>query len=140
MIIAIFEINNKEKKLLLFKKTCLLIYFSIDIILRILCFTLKNVKLNFIDLILSSKTQSLIKAFWMTKQIEKIEKIEFVVVALNLKEQTYIVHVTRFASFDSHTKSFWQSLIADLLSANVFKTISYLYIDFADVFSVNLTI
>ena len=53
MIIAIFSIEDKDKRFRFFKKTFLLANFSIDITLGMLFFILFNVKVNYANLDLS---------------------------------------------------------------------------------------
>lgn len=50
IVIASFEIINKEKKCYVFEKTFLSAKFSINVILKILLLSLSNVKVNFLKL------------------------------------------------------------------------------------------
>lgn len=47
MIIALFQIDDKDKKFYSFKKTLLLSNISIDIVMRMYFLTLSNVDVNF---------------------------------------------------------------------------------------------
>ena len=76
-----------------------------------------------------------------------MEKKEFAVAALNLEHETYVVHVTSFSStpltslkstpLDVHPS--WRPQISGLIAENASTKIFAKYLDFADVFSPDLT-
>lgn len=106
MIIAMFEVKNKEKLSRLFEKNLLLTMFSINVVLEILFVTLSNLKMNFVELKIFCRIYTSIKAILITKQIKLIKKKEFIVEVLNLEEKIFIVYIVNLARFNSYIHLF----------------------------------
>lgn len=97
-MITLFLIDDKYKRFRFFKKTFLLADINIDIIFRLLFFTLSNVKTHFNNLKLKQKLYTIIKTFFIIKQVELVEKKEFVTKTLNSKDEIFVIYVAFFAN------------------------------------------
>ena len=78
------------------------------------------------------------KAFLTIKQIELIRKKKFIVVAFDLKNEAFVVHVI-FINSDSNIYLFYRAQIAFLKANKTLISVSLKYADFANVFSTNLS-
>lgn len=93
IVIISFSIKNEQKKSRFLKKTFLLSDISINIALEVLFITLSNVKIEFFDPNLYLKNYIVTKAFPKTKQVQLIVKKKFVAIALNLKDEAFVVYI-----------------------------------------------
>lgn len=74
-----------------------------------------------------------------TQQIELVGRKEFVAVTLDPKDEIFVVYVTTLTSFSSDVYLFQQIYIAILKIEEISIAIPNKYIDFADVFSPDLS-
>lgn len=100
MIIAIFQIVDKMEGSCNFIKIFLLVDISISVALIISFFTLNNVEINFGDQELNLKLYITIMVLLTGKQIERIMGKKFAVANLDLKNETFVVYIIFFISFN----------------------------------------
>lgn len=100
---------------------------------------LSNVNINFLELKFFLKTYTFIKAILTTKEVEVVEKKEFVLAVLNSKKKTYVIHMASFASFNSQIYFFQKATIRVLKTTNILISVSNKYGDFINIFLSNLT-
>lgn len=74
-------------------KTFSLANFSIDIILKMFFFILNNIKINFVDWTLSLRLYTIDKILSIMRNIELIQKKEFVFTAFDLKDKAFIIQI-----------------------------------------------
>lgn len=67
-----------------------------------------------------------------------VERKEFAAAALDSKDEIFVVQVTTFASLSSNVHLFRQAQIVSLKTNKVFTAIPNKYVDFADVFLLDL--
>lgn len=102
MVITLFPVNNKEIKFCFFEETFLPANISKDVISRIQFLTLSNIELNFNKNKLRWRFYTTIKAFFNTRQVKLMRKKQFAVVVLDLKDDTFMVHILSLAIFDTN--------------------------------------
>lgn len=100
MVIMLFNIQNKEEKFCLFKKTFLFAKYSRNVIFKMLYLNLNNIKTNFFMLKRFEKTYIITKAIQVTKQFKLIRKKEFAVYTLNLEKKMYKIYKISLTKFD----------------------------------------
>ena len=111
---------------------------SLEIALGILFFTLSGADINFSKKELQWRSYTIEKALLTTKRVELIEKKEFVVTALDLGYETFVIHVAFLESpsnnqeGDVHLSCRVQ--IAVLVANEALISIFTEYSDFADIF------
>ena len=76
-----------------FEKTFLVDNISPEVVLRIPFLILSSANIDFLDRKLWWRTYTIIKALPTTRRIDLVGKKEFVVVALNLEHETYVIHI-----------------------------------------------
>lgn len=84
IVLAMFRLENKDKKSYIIDKTFLLACLSLDIILKMLFLTLNNIKVNFINFKISWGTWIFILAIAKTKKAKSIGKKDIIVIAFGL--------------------------------------------------------
>lgn len=87
-----------------------------DMTLEISFITLSNIEINFHDWKLNWRSYITTEVLPITKQIKLIRKKMFVISALNLRDEAFVVHIT-FISSDTNIHLFCRTEIA-LLKAN----------------------
>lgn len=128
--------NDKNEKSQFFKETFLLADISMDIAFRIFFLILNNVKVNFSDWKLRSRSYIIVKAFFTIGQVELIEKKEFIATTYDLDNNIFIVHITSFASFNIYLSC--KTQITSLKTNEIYTTVLSKYADFPGVFFLDL--
>lgn len=100
MIIALFEMHDKDKKFCFFEKTSLLADISIGVAFEMFFLTLNNVKFNFNNEKLKWRFYIAAKVFPITKHVELVEKKEFITIVFSLEDKIFVVPVVFFAIFN----------------------------------------
>ena len=105
---------------------------------------LSNENVDFLGRELRWRSYTIKKAFLTTKRIKLVDKKEFLAAALDLEHKIYVVHVglvsvimlPSFSLLDIHP--FHRPEIARLIAKEAFTKVSNKYVDFADIFSLDL--
>ena len=133
MVIADFSLQDKLRKIRFFQETFLIADTRMEIVLGMLFLTLSNADIPFVERELVWKTYSAAEALPTTQRVEIIGKKEFVAVALNEEDETFVVHMSALNMMDSSVHLSWQAQISLLDIKKV--TIPFKYTDYTNVFS-----
>ena len=93
IVIANFQMDNKANKLRFFQKIFLVADIKFEMILRIFFLKLSNTDLSFGEKILTWRTCITKKALLTTKQIQIINKKDFIIAVLDANNKIFVVHV-----------------------------------------------
>lgn len=104
MMIAAFLINNKDKKIRFFKKIFLFANFSLDVIFKILFFTLSNANVKFLKQKILWQGYITAKTLYITCQVEVIDWKKFAATALDKEEKSFVIHLTFIFFFNNYHK------------------------------------
>lgn len=72
---------------------------KIEFVPGIFFFIISNLEVNFINEKLKWRLYTIAKIFFTTKQMKRIRKKEFAIVALDLHDETFIIYVAFLISF-----------------------------------------
>lgn len=106
-------------------------------IFEILFFTLSSVDIGFLDWKLWQRTYTTQNVFSTTRRIKLVEKIEFAVVAFDLKYETFIVYVASLTGF-ANVYSFCRCQISGFIIEKAFTKVFAKYGNFANLFSLDM--
>lgn len=133
MVRASFQAEDQLKKARFFQETFLLANISVEVVLRILFFTLSNADIQFDKKKLTCRSYTTAKTLPTTKQVEIIDKKKFTKVALDENVEAFLMQVT-FLSLSLMTIYLAREVQIPLL---LFEKVEVLtkYSDFSNVFS-----
>lgn len=100
IVIAIFVVDNKDRKSWFLEETFLLVNINIDIVFRIFFFNLNNIEINFIDQKLKKRLYHTAKTLSTSRWVKLVRKKEFIVVAFNLDNKIFIVYIAFFTNIN----------------------------------------
>lgn len=80
----------------------MLVNINIDVVLEMPFFMLNNIEINFLKQKFNWSLYIIIETLLTTKQIELIEKKEFVTVAFDLDIKIFVMHIAFLVSSDFH--------------------------------------
>ena len=142
MVITAFLVNDQVEKIRFFKETFLVVNISPNVIFGMLFFTLNNANVDFSKKKLWEKFYTIEKAFFTIKQVKLIGKKEFIVAALNLGHETFIIPLVFLDSPSNDQESdvyfSCKAQIAALVVNETSILISTEYLDFINIFSPKL--
>ena len=93
MVIADFQVEDKTNRPRFFQKTFLVADTKFEVILGMLFLKISNANLSFGKETLTWKTYTTYEALPTTKQVQIIDKKDFVIAALDANSETFVVHV-----------------------------------------------
>ena len=93
MMITDLQVKNKVGRPRFFKEIFLVANTKFEVILRMLFLKLSNADMLFGKKILIQRTYTINKALPTTKQVQIINKKDFIIVALDADNKTFIVYV-----------------------------------------------
>ena len=93
MVIADFQVENKVGKPRFFQKTFLVTDTKFEVIQKILFVKLSNTDMLFGEKILTWKTYTTNKALFSTKQVQIINKKDFIIAVLDADSKTFVMYV-----------------------------------------------
>ena len=132
MILANFQVEDKLGRTRFFQETFLLADISVELVLGMLFLTLSNAEVQFVEKELTWRSYTTAEILPTTKRVELINEKEFVKAALDVKSETFVLHVASLNLAPGiHPDRAAQ--IASLLTEEVKNPNKYL--DFTDVFS-----
>lgn len=133
MVMTLFQVWNKNRKFCFFEKTFLLTNICINIAFEIFFFILSNIEVIFNNGKLIWRQHIATKTFFTIKQVQLIRKKELATIALDSKNQTFIVYIVSFMIFDEIYLS-RKTQIDSLKIDQAFITILLKNFDFPDIF------
>ena len=133
MVIAGFSLQDKLGKVRFFQETFLVADTRMEVVLGMLFLTFSNADIRFAERELVWRTYSTAEALPTTQRVEIIGKKEFAAVALNKKDETFVVQMAALSMVDSSVHPSRQAQISSLDVKEV--TIPSEYADYTDVFS-----
>ena len=147
IVLTAFSVENKANRVRLFEETILMANVSPEVVLGMLFLTLSGADVDFLGHELRWRTYSIEKALSTIKRVELVGKKEFAAAALDLKYETYIVHIglvrsnalpsSSLLELDVHPSR--KSQVSGLIAEEAPIKVPAEYSDFADVFSPVLT-
>lgn len=141
ILIVLFWIYDKNWKCFFFKKTFLLADISMDITFGIHFITLNDIKVNLNNQELRWRLYTSVVAIFTIRRVKLYRKNEFTIVALGLKNEIFIVHVTYLAiSNTSRIYFFYKAQIISLQVDETLTTVSLKYSNITDVLSPKLVV
>lgn len=102
MVVAAFSVSDQIEKIKFFEEIFLLVNISLNVVFRMLFFTLNNADIDFLRRELWWRSYIIKKVFFTTKQVKLRKKKEFATLALDPGDKTFIVHVASFDSFSNN--------------------------------------
>ena len=111
---------------------------SLEIVLGILFLTLNNANVDFLDRELWWRTYTTKKALLTTRRVELVRKKEFAATAFDSEYKTFIVHIAFLSSTLLNVHLFCKLQISSLITKEASTKVLDKYINFADVFSLDL--
>ena len=144
IVVAAFSVTNKVNQVWFFKKTFLVANVSLKIILGMLFFTLNSADTDFLSRKLGWRTYTTKEALLTTKRVELVGKKKFAAIALDLEHETYVIYVGSVVSIALPSPSpldvhpFYRPQIAGLMAKKTLTKVHAKYLDFADVFFLDL--
>lgn len=136
MVIAVFSIHDKARKICFFEETFLLANINIDVALGISFLTLSNTDIGFTDWELYWRSYNISEALPTICRIELIDQKEFAVASLGKDDKVFVVHMASLViSTEMTIHPFWIAQIASLITDEAPVTVPIEYFDFADIFS-----
>ena len=141
MVVAAFLVTDKVNQVKFFEKIFLVANVSPEVVFRILFFTLSNADIDFLNWKLRLKIYIIKEALSITRHIKLVGKKEFV---LDLKQKIFVVHVVSHSSVILPSFSllnvhpFHKPQVAGLIAEKALTKIPTKYLDFADIFSLDL--
>lgn len=93
IVLASFQVDDKLRKAWFFQKTFLVVGINVKVVLEIFFLTFSNVDIKSFGKELIWRFYTTTKALPTTKQIEFIDKKEFVKMTLNENFKTFMMHI-----------------------------------------------
>lgn len=108
---------------------------SMNITFRILFFNLNNIKISFVEQLIS-RLYIIIKDLFTTRQVEFNAKKEFIIASLNFYNEVFIIYVISFKYLDIDIKInfFYRAQIVFLKTTKTLISIFSKYANFINIF------
>lgn len=147
IIVTVFLVFKKANWVKFFEEIFLIANVSLEVILEMLFFTLSTADINFLNWELCLRTYTTKKTLPTTRHIELVDKKEFIGAALDPEHKTFLIDIASLGSaaflssipLDADIHLFHKPQISSWIVKEVPTKISNKYVNFADVFSPNLT-
>ena len=98
MVVVAFSVTEKANRIRFFEETFLVANISLEVVLRMLFLILSGADVDFLGRELRWRTYAIREAILTTKRIELVGKKDFAAAALNLKSETFVVHIVSLSS------------------------------------------
>ena len=98
MVVAAFSVEDKANQVRFFEETFLVANVSPEVVLEIPFLTLSGVDIDFLCQELQWRTYTTEEVLPTTRHVELVGKKEFAATALDLKYETYVVHLASLSS------------------------------------------
>ena len=135
MIIADFEVEDKTSRPRFFQETFLVADTKFEMILGMLFLKISNADMSFGERTLIWRTYTTNEALSTTKQVQIVDPKEFVIAALDVDSETFVVHVAirEREKMPVHFKK--QAQVGALLFDEALTEVPAEYSDYSNVFS-----
>ena len=131
MVVAAFSVIGKANRVKFFEKTFLVANISPEVVLKMIFLILRIENSG-------GKHTSPKRPYPTTKCVRLVRKKEFATVVFDLEYKTFVVHVASLNSTPFNIYLFWKLQIFGLIAEEASTKISDKYINFVDIFSLNL--
>ena len=138
MVVVVFSVVDKANQVRFFKETFLFANVSPSVVFEMLFFVISSANVDFSGRELCWRTYTIKKALLTTRRIELVGKNEFTTTVLDPEYETYVVHVISLKSTALDVHPFRRSQISGLIAKKALIKIYDKYINFVDVFSLDL--
>ena len=143
---AAFSVEDMANQVRFFEETFLVANVSPEVVLEIPFLTLSGADVDFLGRELRWRTYSTKEALPTTRRVELVGEKEFATVALDLKHETYVVHVGSVSSdalpssspLELNIHPSCRRQVSGLIAEKAPTKVPAEYLDFADVFSPNV--
>ena len=146
MLVAAFSVEDKANQVRFFEETFLVANVNPEIVLGMPFLTLSGADVDFLGWKLRWKTYITKDVLPTTKHIKLVGKKKFAAIALDLKHETYVIHIASLSSIplaslespllDVHPSR--RPQISGLIAEKAPTKVSAKYSDFADIFPPDL--
>lgn len=135
MVIAVFSVHDRTRKVCFFKQTFLLANISIDVALGMSFLILSNADIRFTNRKLYWRSYSVSEVLPIICCLKLIDQKEFTVVTLGKNNKTFVVHMASLAVSTEITIDLSRiAQIALLIADKAFVIVPTEYSDFAEIF------
>lgn len=93
IVITDFQVEDKVNRFRFFQETFLVVDIKFEIILGMLFLKLSNLNVLFYKKTLTQRTYTTNKAIPITKQVEIINKRDFIIAMLDTNSKAFVIHV-----------------------------------------------
>ena len=144
IVVTVFSMTDKANQVRFLEKIFLVANISPKVVFEMHFLILSGVNIDFLGREFQWRTYTTEEALPTTRHIELVSKKKFAFAALDPESETFVIHVASlsyvmllsFSPFDVHPSH--RSQIAGLISKEAFTKVPSKYIDFTDVFSLDL--
>ena len=138
MVVAAFLMTDQISRIRFFEETFLVANVSLDVVFRILFFTMSDADVNFPKRELRWRSYIIQKALFTTKRVKLVGKKEFAAATLDPRHETFVVHVASLeypsSTQDDNIYPSCEAQIAVLVTNKASTSISTKYSNFTDIF------
>ena len=138
MVLADFQVENKLRRARFFQETFFLTDISAEVVLGMLFLTLSNADIQFVEKELTWRFYTIAEALPTIKRVKLIDKKGFAKTVLDENSETFVVHIASLNSTLLDVYSSRRPQISGLITKKDPTKVSAEYLDFADVFSLDL--
>ena len=139
IVIADFQLEDKANRPRFFQEIFLVADTKFDVILGILFLKISNADVSFGEEILIWKTYTTNKALPTTKQVQIVDQKEFIIAAIDVNSETFVVYVAIRKREEMSVHSKKQAQVKALLFDKAPTEVPVDYSDYSDVFSAENT-
>ena len=136
MVIADFQVEDKASRPRFFQETFLVADTKFEVILGMPFLKISNADVSFGEETLTWRTYTINKALSITKRVQIVDPKEFVIAALDVDSETFVVHVAIREQEEIPVHSKRQAQVGALLFDKAPTKVLAEYSDYSDVFSV----
>lgn len=135
MVIVGFQVQDKFRRARFFQKTFLIADTNIKVIFGMFFPTCSKIKVDFAEEELIQKTYTAVDILPITKKVYIIDLKKFAKIALDQKQEIFVVHITACTMELIKINPDYKVLITALIANKALVTVPIEYSDFTDVFS-----
>ena len=145
MVVAAFSVENKANQVRFFEKTFLVANIRLEVVFEIPFLTFSGADINFLDREFWWRTYITKKALPVIRRIKFVGKKEFATTVLDPEYEIFVVYIALFSvaffnstPLDANVHLFYRPQIYGLIAKNAPPKVFTKYLDFADIFSLDL--
>ena len=134
MVIADFQVEDKVSRPRFFQETFLVADTKFEVILGMLFLKISNADVSFGERTLIWRTYTINEALSTTKQVQIVDLKEFVIAALDVNSETFMIHVAIWEREKMPVHSKKQAQVGALLFDKAFTEVPVEYSDYNNIF------